>query len=334
MSHRKRKVSSGRWSRAAPDTQAASAPLDWLLRDPTSTDELRRTIAAWSTFIDRHLHDEYDEPRGFARMSIVRRAAAFVSLGEHEAARSDVELALVEANKAKDAYVQCKALEVRAMLQAEQGDHAGALATFAELWPLAPAETPPEERAELWLAQGKCHGRLKRYEEAITAFTQAIACDAACGEAWCWRGLASALLDQREQAEADASQAIALEPRDVTCYRVRGVIRRMANRFAESLSDLLRAEKLGGDQWTEQNKLETLCKWLLVEGPDALEGIEAVLAQAGETAPPPPPPNVAPLPVLPVVPTAVPAPVPASAVLPRKPARRTQRVADEQPVFF
>jgi tetratricopeptide (TPR) repeat protein len=282
MSHRKRKVSSGRTVRAAPKTQATSAPLALLLHDP---EELRRTMAAWSKFIDRHLHEEYDEVRSFARMSLVRRAAAHTILGEHEAARADIELALAEAAAARAAYTQIKALEVRATIQMEQGDEAGALASFMEIWPLVPTDLPPEERAELWLAQGKCHARLKRYAEAIQDFSQAITLDARLSEAWGWRALAHAYLGQKDLAEVDVSQAITREPQNATWYHVRGVIRRMANRFAASLTDLLRAEALGGDPLAEQSKWETLRKWLLVEGPDALEGVGAVLANAGESAP-------------------------------------------------
>ena len=64
--------------------QAPSAPLAWLLRDPHSTEELRRTIDAWTRFIERHLQDEDADVRAFAQMAIVRRAAADWSVTEVE----------------------------------------------------------------------------------------------------------------------------------------------------------------------------------------------------------------------------------------------------------
>ncbi|HVU66184.1 MAG TPA: tetratricopeptide repeat protein, partial [Ktedonobacteraceae bacterium] len=234
--------------------QAPSAPLAWLLRDPHSMEELRRTIDAWSRFIERHLQDEEADVRAFAQMAIVRRAAAHAILKEHEASLADVALALHQIPG--DALVQCKALEVKAMIQADQEDHAGTLATFAELWPLlSAAALPPEEQAELWLARGKCYGRLKRYEEAISDFTRAHTLDPCCGEALCWRAMARVLGQEEdfrpsEEAMADADQAVVLEPHNATCRRVQGVLLRMAMRFPESLRALRLAERLDpADPW-------------------------------------------------------------------------------------
>lgn len=289
MSHRK---ASRRKTRAVSDATATSAPLAFLLRDPHSADELRRTIDAWSRFIERHLHDEYTEVRVFAHRSVVRRAAAYAVLGEHEAALADVDLALAEASH--DTSLQYKALEIRAIVQADQEDHAGALATFAEIWPLLPAvDLPAEERAELWLERGKCYGRLKRYEEAISDFTQALSLDATFGEALCWRGLAQGFLEQKETALADANAALTLEPQNATFLRIRGILLRIANRFGESMRDLLQAEALAPeDPWVKLNKDTTLNKWLFCRGPQAIEEMEEVFAslpakEQEKQAPPP-----------------------------------------------
>lgn len=260
---------------------ATTASLAFLLRDPDSTDEWRRTIAAWSQFIEAHLHDEQAQVRFFAQLCLARRAAAYVHLKEDEAALSDVEQVLSEAQASPNPSVVCKALEIKATIQVEQHDEAAALTTFAELWPLLPSlDLESSEQAELWLERGKCYGRLKRYEAAIADFTQAITLDPTCGEAWCWRGLSHRYQDNPEQALTDATQAITCDPANATFYRIRGILHRMSNHFTESLGDLDKAKALAPDDpWVEQNWRETELKWLLCRGPDALSKMEQTIAQ-------------------------------------------------------
>ncbi len=69
-------------------------PLAALLRDPTSEDEWRRTIAAWSQFIQRHLTSQDAELREMAVMTLLKRGAAYTHLQEYIPAQADIEQVL------------------------------------------------------------------------------------------------------------------------------------------------------------------------------------------------------------------------------------------------
>ena len=150
-------------------------PLAALLRDPTSEDEWRRTIAAWSQFIQRHLTSPHAELREMALVTLLKRGAAYTHVQEYTAAQADSEQVLA---LHPDPYTAYKAYELRATLFTARGNDLEALEAWMQA--IARCQTLPrdtvssEERAQLVLERGKCYARLKRYEEAIADFSLTI----------------------------------------------------------------------------------------------------------------------------------------------------------------
>src|SRR5262249_25277754 len=65
---------------------------------------------------------------------------------------------------------------------------------------------------DAWYGRGFAYGKLGRHDEAVADYTQAIELDPEFAPAWCSRGHAHAALKQWDKAIADQTQAIQLKP--------------------------------------------------------------------------------------------------------------------------
>jgi tetratricopeptide (TPR) repeat protein len=243
-----------------------SLPLEALLRDPTSEEEWRRTIAAWSGFIQRHLTSEHAELREMAMMTLIKRAAAYLHVRENDHALADIEQVLaLHAN----ASVTAKAYEVRATLHTSNHQDLSALEDWTQAIALCQSMSkgvvPPQEQAELALERGKCFARLKRYRDALADFALALEMDTACAEALCWQGLTFAYLNEEEQAIASCTRALECQPNTALFWQVRGVAYRLLNRFEQAFEDLEQATTLDPTHpGIEGDKRHTILKALLL----------------------------------------------------------------------
>lgn len=242
-----------------------------LLRDPNSQEELRRTIDAWSAFIQRYHISDDESLRQMVMMTLLRRGAAYGHLQEYEAALADVECVL---SSQPNTYATCKAYELRASILSTLQKDLEALEAWAQALPLChqvPLE--PEELAELYLERGKCYARLERHEEAVADFAQAIQIDAHCAEAYCWQGLSYVYLDHGAQALASCTRAIELMPHHAPFLRIRSAVYRILNQFECALADLDKAATFTPDDPAiQREKRHVQMKWLLVGDPFAATG--------------------------------------------------------------
>ncbi len=75
---------------------------------------------------------------------------------------------------------------------------------------------------EQWFDGGYAHNKAKRYQEAVKAYSQAIALDPNYVKAYVNRGIAYRNLREYQKAIADYDQAIALNLKDASAYHNRG----------------------------------------------------------------------------------------------------------------
>jgi tetratricopeptide (TPR) repeat protein len=73
-----------------------------------------------------------------------------------------------------------------------------------------------------WLNEGYAHNKAKRYQEAVAAYSQAIALDPSYVDAYVNRGIAYRNLQEYQKAIADYDRAIALNPNYARAYHNRG----------------------------------------------------------------------------------------------------------------
>ncbi len=89
--------------------------------------------------------------------------------------------------------------------------------------------------------RGSTYQDMKRFDEALADFTQAIALDPSSSSAYNNRGLIYRDLKRSDEALADFTQAIALDPSSSSAYNSRGLLYRDLKRFDEALADFTQA---------------------------------------------------------------------------------------------
>jgi tetratricopeptide (TPR) repeat protein len=92
-------------------------------------------------------------------------------------------------------------------------------------------------RAVFYVSRGLTYHDLKRYEEALAEYDQAIALDPNFVNAYNNRGLVYRDLKRYEEALAEYNQAIALDPNFVNAYNNRGNVYRDQKRYEEALAE-------------------------------------------------------------------------------------------------
>ncbi|MEX0268147.1 tetratricopeptide repeat protein [Leptolyngbyaceae cyanobacterium UHCC 1019] len=100
---------------------------------------------------------------------------------------------------------------------------------------------PPQNSPEFWEGQGRAHCEGDRYAQAIAAFDQAIALNAAYCKAWNNRG--NALCGQQKYAAALGSydQAISLQPDYHQAWFNRGLLLIAMNAYGNAVESFDRA---------------------------------------------------------------------------------------------
>jgi serine/threonine protein kinase len=95
--------------------------------------------------------------------------------------------------------------------------------------------------------KGNCAFRLKRFDDAVVAFSVCVAL--APRSAWCYanRGLARAESGRLDRAAEDFENALRLDPGLASAVRGRGLLHYRQHRYPEALADLRRTLELGAD---------------------------------------------------------------------------------------
>jgi tetratricopeptide (TPR) repeat protein len=98
---------------------------------------------------------------------------------------------------------------------------------------------------EEWLDKGNALRNLKRYEEALAAYEQAIRLDPNFADAYYNKGIALNELKRHEEALAAYEQAIHLNPNDAYAYNGKGIALRDLKRYKEADQAFEKARKPG-----------------------------------------------------------------------------------------
>ncbi len=95
-----------------------------------------------------------------------------------------------------------------------------------------------DPNAQAYYQRGVSHSLRSEYAEAEADFTQALALDSTLSDAYSQRAIVRASMDDDQGALADFSEAIRLNPDDVVSYHNRAIIRRRQEDFQGSFEDL------------------------------------------------------------------------------------------------
>jgi tetratricopeptide (TPR) repeat protein len=98
--------------------------------------------------------------------------------------------------------------------------------------------------AEDHLNRGITYFRLKRYDDALADFEQAVRLEPSQSSAYAYRGQAYAALQRHGEALADQDKAIWLDPSNALAYNARGITYSLQGRDDEALADYGRAIQL------------------------------------------------------------------------------------------
>src|SRR5258708_3940807 len=108
---------------------------------------------------------------------------------------------------------------------------------------------------EEWLEEGVTPSDLKRYEEELAAYEQAIRLDPTDAHAYFSKGNALYMLKYYEEALAAYEQAIRLDHNDVDYYNSKGIALRNLKRYEEALAAYEQASRLDPKAaWAYYNK--------------------------------------------------------------------------------
>src|SRR5260370_19111528 len=97
---------------------------------------------------------------------------------------------------------------------------------------------------EEWLIEGAILMNLRRYEEALAAYEQAIRLDPNFARAYNGKGLTLNSLKRYEEAIAAFEQAIRLDPNNADAYNFKGIALNSLKRYAAPLATLEQAIRL------------------------------------------------------------------------------------------
>ena len=107
---------------------------------------------------------------------------------------------------------------------------------------------------EDWLVEGNTLSDLKRYEEALAAYEQAIRLDPNSASAYTGKGNALSDLKHYEEALAAYDQAIRLDPNFTYAYNGKGLVFRDLKHYEEALAAFEQAIRLDPDLAYAYNK--------------------------------------------------------------------------------
>lgn len=99
-------------------------------------------------------------------------------------------------------------------------------------------------QAQDWLAQGSCLTNLKRYEQALASFNEAVELDPNSANGWLGRGLALCRLERYEQALVSLEKVIELDLNNALVWFGRGTLLYYLQRYEEALASYDKAIEL------------------------------------------------------------------------------------------
>jgi Flp pilus assembly protein TadD len=168
-----------------------------------------RALALDSTGADPHrYYGRWLAARGRAPEALTHYARAVQSRPQDVAVRRERLLLMVAADARDEA-----AAEARAILALDPTDAAArALAAGRPSVEPADAGSPPRGPSERWYLQGWALTQAGRHAEAVQAYREAVAADAANATAWNNLGWSLGALGFFDAAEPALSRAVALEP--------------------------------------------------------------------------------------------------------------------------
>jgi tetratricopeptide (TPR) repeat protein len=108
----------------------------------------------------------------------------------------------------------------------------------------SPTQTPEpviKETALQWFERGNAYVQAGNYEDAVKAFTLAIASEPNFADAYYSRGLVLGRSGKHEQAIDDFTQAIALDQKNANVYADRGAAYGLLGQHAKAISDFTQA---------------------------------------------------------------------------------------------
>jgi hypothetical protein len=123
-------------------------------------------------------------------------------------------------------------------------------------WGARAMELWQDKQAEAYNNRGLAFYNLKRYQQAIEDFSQALRIKPQYAEALNNRGNAYYEMDQYEKAEADFNQSLQLKPNYAKAHLNRGLVYFQMQKMDQSCEDFRKACDLGecdGLQWAMQN---------------------------------------------------------------------------------
>ncbi len=141
---------------------------------------------------------------------------------------------------------------LRGLVYYGQEDYEATLPFFDQAAGLLPAETRllGENWAVLFFYRGVAYALLGQYEQAIADFTQTIHLNPQYAEAYYNRGLDYSNLGQYEQAIADYTQAIRFNPQYAEAYYNRGLAYNDLGQYEQAIADFTQAIRFN-PQYTE-----------------------------------------------------------------------------------
>lgn len=101
-----------------------------------------------------------------------------------------------------------------------------------------------QARSAYWMRHGYALLREQRYEEALAAFTRALACQAGCAPAWRSIAFIQAHLHRPLEALTAAEKALALDPTDPLAYQSKSRALCESGRYTEALDAYAEAQRL------------------------------------------------------------------------------------------
>jgi tetratricopeptide (TPR) repeat protein len=107
------------------------------------------------------------------------------------------------------------------------------------------SSSTPQKTKVQWIDEGNALNKLKRYEEAIVAYDQAISLDPNYAPTYIVKGNALYGFKRYEEAIAAHDQAISLDPTNAYAYQNKGKALRELKRYEEAQQAYDRAKQLG-----------------------------------------------------------------------------------------
>ena len=237
--------------------------------------DLRETIAAWTRYIDRLSRDagQDQQLQQLITSARLRRGIAFAHIKAWDAAQADLQWIIDEQHGKDEERSACLVLGA---VYAEHGQDDEAIVCWSTVLSAWEQATRKEARAFeediplLYLYRGMLHGRQKRYRDAIADGDRAITLQPDSAEAFSVRGISYSYLGELDQALADCTHAVELDPQARHSHRL-SEVHMMRHEYRLALDVCNRAHELDPtDEYVliSRNKARFMLMMSLFEGHD------------------------------------------------------------------